>query len=89
MTPGEPPPSSERRERVGGLRRRLSHASSEALLRAAAVLALVALGLIGWALVDPSPWAIIASMTLGQALGTLSLGTYLLVLLLAARAPGK
>ncbi len=58
--------------------------SRERVLRVAATLALVALGLIVWALVDPSPWAIIAAMSLGQALGTLSLAAYLLVMLVAA-----
>lgn len=49
------------------------------LLRVAAVCALVALGLMTWALVDDSPLAMIVSMSAGQALGTLSLVGWLVV----------
>jgi hypothetical protein len=39
----------------------------------ACVLALIALGLIAWSLVDPAPLPVIGAMTVGQLLGTLSL----------------
>jgi hypothetical protein len=39
----------------------------------ACVLALIALGLIVWSLVDPAPLPVIGAMTLGQLIGTLSL----------------
>ena len=39
----------------------------------ACVLALAALGLIAWSLVDPAPLPVIGAMTVGQLLGTLSL----------------
>jgi hypothetical protein len=42
------------------------------LLRIAAGCALAALGMMAWALVDPSPLAMVFSMSGGQALGTVS-----------------
>jgi polyferredoxin len=39
----------------------------------ACVLALIALGLIVWSLVDPAPLPVIGAMTVGQLIGTLSL----------------
>jgi hypothetical protein len=39
----------------------------------ACVLALIALGLIVWSLVDPAPLPVIGAMTVGQVIGTLSL----------------
>jgi len=48
-------------------------------LRWAAFFALVGLALIVWSLFDPTPVPIIVSMSLGQVIGTLSFGLYLLV----------
>jgi energy-converting hydrogenase Eha subunit C len=48
-------------------------------LRAACVVALLALGLIVWSLVDSRAIAVVLAMSIGQALGTLSLALYLLV----------
>ncbi len=48
-------------------------------LRWAAVLSLVALGLIVWSLFDPTPVPIILSMSLGQVIGTFAFLLYLLV----------
>jgi hypothetical protein len=45
---------------------------SSALVRVSAGLALVALGLIVWSVVSPRPLAVIAAMSVGQGLGTLS-----------------
>jgi hypothetical protein len=42
------------------------------LLRAACVLALVALALIVWSLFDPMPIPVIVAMSVGQVVGTLS-----------------
>jgi hypothetical protein len=43
------------------------------------VLSLIALGLMGWSLVDSTPIAVIAAMSVGQALGTLSFVVFLAV----------
>jgi len=40
-------------------------------LRAACVCTLLALGLMGWAILHPVPLAVIAAMSVGQAIGTL------------------
>jgi len=42
------------------------------LLRASAILALVALALMLWPIFDPQPIAVVVAMSVGQALGTLS-----------------
>ena len=47
----------------------------------ACISALVALGLIIWSLVDPRPIPVIAAMSVGQAIGTLSFGAFLLAVL--------
>jgi hypothetical protein len=48
-------------------------ASIEKRVRRACYLALAALALILWSLVQPAPLPVIGAMTLGQLLGTLSL----------------
>lgn len=48
-------------------------------LRLAAVVALVALGMMTWSIFDPQPLALIAAMSLAQGLGTLSLVIYLVI----------
>ena len=50
------------------------------VLRSSCVLALAALGLMVWSLVDPRPVPVIAAMSIGQVVGTLSLGSFLYVL---------
>jgi hypothetical protein len=49
------------------------------VLRAACVLALVALGLMAWSLFDPRPMPVILAMSVGQALGTLSFLSFVYV----------
>jgi hypothetical protein len=44
----------------------------ERRVRFACVLALMALGLIVWSLLDPAPLPVIGAMTVGQVIGTLS-----------------
>jgi len=43
------------------------------LLRAACAVALVALALMVWSLLDPTPLPVLVAMSMGQALGTVSL----------------
>ena len=51
------------------------------VLRVAAVLALFALGLMMWSLVDPTPPPVLIALSAGQALGTLSFVMYLAVVI--------
>lgn len=62
------------------------------LLSGACVLALVALALIVWSIVDPRPMPVVISMSIAQGLGTLSLLVYLVVViadLVRARVLGR
>jgi polyferredoxin len=49
----------------------------ERRMRMACYLALLALGLIAWSLVDPAPLPVIGAMTVGQAIGTASFAFFL------------
>lgn len=51
------------------------------ILRASAVLALIALALMMWSTFDPVPSAVLVGLSLGQVLGTLSFVAYLTVVL--------
>jgi hypothetical protein len=46
------------------------------LLRGAAILTLIALGLMVWSMLDPTPLPVMLAMTLGQALGTFAFALY-------------
>ncbi len=62
-------------------------------LRVACVLALGALGLMVWSLFDPRPVPVIAAMSIGQVLGTLSFASFLYVVVVDLRrravSPGE
>jgi hypothetical protein len=58
----------------------------ERLIRLSCIIALSALPLMLWSLVSPRPIPIIVAMSIGQVLGTLSLGLYVLAILLDLRA---
>ena len=58
---------------------RLIRINSTRLLRLAAILALAGLGLMVWSLVDPRPIPIMAAMSVGQAVGTVSFVIFLVV----------
>jgi hypothetical protein len=49
------------------------------VLAAACVLALVALALMVWSLLEPTPVPVLVAMSVGQALGTISLLMFLAV----------
>jgi hypothetical protein len=51
--------------------------STASVLRMACGCALVALGLMTWSLFDPRPLPVIAAMSIGQVIGTLSLVCFL------------
>jgi hypothetical protein len=55
----------------------------------ACVLALSALALFVWSLLDPRPIPVIAAMSVGQAIGTLSFGAFLFVVLADLRSRYK
>jgi hypothetical protein len=55
------------------------------ILRAACVCSLGSLGLMVWSLFDPRPLPVVVAMSVGQVLGTLSLGALLYVVLNDAR----
>ncbi len=57
------------------------------LLQVACVCALVALAMMGWSLFDPRPLPVIAAMTVGQGLGTLSFLFFLWVVAADLRRP--
>ena len=64
----------------------LKQVEPRGLLRGACVLALGALGLMVWSLFDPRPVPVIAAMSIGQVLGTLSFASFLYVLVADLRA---
>ena len=50
------------------------------LLRISAVLTLLALALMVWSMMEPTPLPVMLAMTVGQAVGTAALGIYLYVI---------
>ncbi len=56
------------------------------ILLGACMLALAALGLMLWSLFDPRPIPVIVAMSLGQVLGTVSLLSFLYVVVADVRA---
>jgi hypothetical protein len=48
-------------------------------LRVASVLALIALALIAWSIVSPTPLPVLVGLSLGQAIGTASFLIYLVI----------
>jgi hypothetical protein len=55
----------------------------------ACVLALFALGLIVWGVVDPRPIPVIVAMSVGQVIGTLSFVVFLIVVVTDVRSRYK
>jgi hypothetical protein len=53
--------------------------SAPRILIVACLLALFALGLIVWSLLDPRPIPVIVAMSVGQVIGTLSFAAFLVV----------
>jgi hypothetical protein len=68
--------------------RRIVHRSVPQLTRAAAVLALLGLGLMAYSVVSPRPLPVILAMSVGHVIGALAVGCYILAIALhASRAP--
>jgi cytochrome c-type protein NapC len=55
--------------------------TSSTLLRISAVLTLLALGLMVWSMMAPTPLPVMLAMTVGQGLGTLAFAMYILVVI--------
>ena len=55
------------------------------ILRLACVCALAALGMMAWSLFDPRPLPVVAAMSVGQVLGTLSFLSFLYVVAMDLR----
>lgn len=47
------------------------------LIKVSCWLALVAIGLMTWSIVDPHPLSVVVAMSAGQAIGTLALAAFL------------
>ena len=50
---------------------------SQKLVLAACVLGLIAMAMMCWSVLDPTPFPVLVAMSIGQGLGTLSLLCYL------------
>jgi hypothetical protein len=61
---------------VRGLLRKLRTLDLGRLLRLSAALTLVALGLMVWSMVQPTPLPVMLAMSVGQGLGTLAFALY-------------
>jgi hypothetical protein len=59
---------------------------AETVIRLSCLLALVALALIVWSMLDPRPIPVILAMSVGQVLGTLSFAAFLLIVARDLRA---
>jgi hypothetical protein len=59
--------------------------SYRSILSVASVAGLVALGLMVWSLLEPTPMPVLVAMSAGQVLGTLSLFCYLAVVAVELR----
>jgi len=60
----------------GPLSKAVRHVGTERLVLAACVLGLLAMALMCWSVFDATPFPVLVAMSVGQALGTLSLGCY-------------
>jgi hypothetical protein len=54
--------------------------SNEKLVRVAAILALVALPLMVWSIIDPTVWPVLVALSVGQGIGTLSFLLFLVAI---------
>jgi hypothetical protein len=59
------------------------------ILQGACVCALAALAMMAWSLFDPRPLPVVAAMSIGQVLGTLSFLSFLYVVATDLRRPGE
>jgi hypothetical protein len=57
---------------------KLRFPSNERLVRVAAVLALIALPLMVWSVIDPRVWPVLVALSIGQVIGTVSFALFLI-----------
>jgi hypothetical protein len=57
------------------------------IIQVACVFALAALAMMAWSLFDPTPIPVVAAMSIGQVLGTLSFVAFLYVVAMDLRKP--
>ncbi len=67
----------------------MSPKRAERLLRVACVVALAALSLMVWSVLDPRPIPVVVAMSVGQVLGTLSLLLFFCVVALDLRRANR
>jgi uncharacterized protein (DUF2062 family) len=60
--------------------RRLARISSHRLLQWSAVLTILALTLMVWSMLQPTPLPVMLAMTVGQLIGTIAFGLYGIVI---------
>jgi hypothetical protein len=58
---------------------------SQRLITASCVLGLVAMGMMCWSVLDPTPVPVLVAMSVGQAVGTLSLLCYVAAVVIEVR----
>jgi hypothetical protein len=59
------------------------------LLRASAALTIVALALMVWSMLEPTPLPVMLAMSIGQGIGTIAFGIYLYVVVADFRRKRK
>ena len=69
--------------------RRARSLKSATMLRASAILTIVALASMVWSLVDPTPLPVMLAMSFGQLLGTLAFALYGIAILRDLRAQNR
>ncbi len=61
---------------IGRIVKRIVRVKPTTLLRTASVLTLLALALMVWSMLDPTPLPVMLAMSLGQVFGTLAFSMY-------------
>lgn len=69
----------------GPLAKAAERVGTHKLVTASCVLGLVAMAMMCWSVLDPTPMPVLVAMSAGQAVGTLSLLCYVLAVFLEAR----
>ena len=70
---------------VATVQKRIPHPRK--LVNAACVFAMLALALMAWSILDPRPVPVFVAMSVGQAIGTLSLFLFVVVVVMGLTRP--
>lgn len=65
--------------KIKNLLKRIRLPSNERLLRSACVLGLIGLVLMVWSVLDPRVWPVLIALSVGQVIGTISFGLFVVV----------